>query len=199
MPKRYLILPLLLLFVNPLSAEEFKDDFSDAHLKNRQALRGDWEFSDNVASCKADPELYKKFNNHGPILRWPVEMTDGKVEFEFQTVDVQRLVITFNDKGHVFRISLKDDDNSSIFGWIGQSSKENKPKRIAKDGVPSMKDLNGKLWAVFRMEVKGDQAKLRIGNYSAELKHPSIARKKGEFTISFASGEFRVRDLKITH
>ena len=188
------------VFFEPTTwADEFVDDFSASNRKDRQALRGEWKFADNVASCTADPVLYKKFKNHGPILRWPVEMTDGTVEFEFRAIDVQRLVFTFNEKGHVFRTTLRDDGNSAIFGWIGQSSKENKPKNISRDGVPSMKDLNGKLWAVFKMTIQGDEAEILIGNYHAKLQHPSIARKKGEVTISFASGKFLIRDFKITH
>lgn len=187
------------LLLGSAVAGELVDDFSNPKMENRRALRGEWQFQDNVASCVADPELYKKFNNHGPILRWPVEMTDGTVQFEFRAVDVQRMVITFNETGHVLRASLNEPGRSSIFGWIGQSSKENKPKVIAKDGVPSMNDLNGKLWAVFRMTIQGDTADVRIGNYTATLKHPSIAREKGEFTISFASGKLMVRDMKITY
>lgn len=174
------------------------DDFSAPKFDARKALRGDWKFENKEASCVADPELYKKFNNHGPILRWPVKMSDGGVEFEFRCVDVQRLVFTLNEKGHVFRMTFRDDGNSSIFGWIGQSSKENKPKVIAKKNVPSMQELNGKLWAVFRLKIKGDTAKVRVGKYAATLKHPSIAREKSEVTISFASGRMHVRDFKVT-
>ena len=189
---------LLFWAVDSVHAQALTDDFSDPNSKSRSALRGEWEFKSNVASCIADPELYKKFNNHGPILRWPVKMTDGTVSFEFQAFEVQRLVLTFNDEGHVFRASFRDDGRSSIFGWIGQSSKENKPKTIRKDGVPSIKTLNGKLWAVCEIKIEGDSAHFRMGDYTADLKHPSIARKKGEFTISFASGRFSIRNFRVT-
>ncbi|MDE0769796.1 MAG: hypothetical protein OSB19_15570 [Opitutaceae bacterium] len=72
----------------------FRDDFSDPKLEIRQALRGEWIFEDKVASCVSDPELYLEFKNHGPILRWPCEINDGTVEFEFKPQDCQRVVDT---------------------------------------------------------------------------------------------------------
>ncbi|TWU06357.1 hypothetical protein [Stieleria varia] len=199
MTKLLLILTLCLMTIPTAPAEELRDDFSDPKMKGRAALRGDWKFENNSASCVADPELYKKYDNHGPILRWPVEMTDGTVEFEFQCSDVERLVLTFNKEGHVLRMGFNAPGKSSIFGWIGQSSKENKPKTIVKEGVPSMQDLNGRLWSVCKIAIKGDEADVMIGNYKTKIKHPSIAREKGEFTISFASGKFAVRDFRVTY
>ena len=186
-----LILPALLC-----EAKGFKDNFSDPKLEIRQALRGEWIFEDNVASCVSDPELYKEFANHGPILRWPVEMTDGTVEFEFKPQGCQRLVITLNGDGHIFRISLNDEQRTSIFGWIGKSSKENKSQTIAKKGVPTIASLEGK-WTKLKLVIKGDKADIQIGDYSASLQHGSLARDKGEFTISFASGECAVRKVSV--
>jgi hypothetical protein len=172
------------------------DNFSDPKLESRQALRGDWKFKNNIASCVSDPKLYKEFKNHGPILRWPCAFTDGTVEFEFQPKGCQRIVITLNEDGHVFRISLNDKDRTRIFGWIGQSSKENKAKTIAKDGVPTAADIDGK-WVKVKLVIKGERGELRLGDYSAKLNHPSLARKKGEFTISFASGACSVRKVSV--
>lgn len=174
----------------------FKDDFSDPNLEIRQALRGEWKYEDGVASCVSDPELYKEYKNHGPILRWPCEITDGKLEFEFKPEGCQRVVVTFNDEGHVFRMSFRDDDKTSIFGWIGRSSKENKSKLIAKEGVPWITELDGK-WVNVKLEMEGDAGKIRIGDYKASLRHPSIARTKGEFTFSFAMGKCSIRNVKV--
>lgn len=195
--RRLLPLFVALASVSLAQAGGFRDDFSDPKLKIRQALRGDWKFKDNTASCVSDPELYKKFANHGPILRWPATFTDGTVEFEFQPRGCQRIVITLNEDGHVFRISLSDEQRTQIFGWIGKSSKENKPKTIAKKGVPTSASLDGK-WVKVKLAIKGNQGDITIGDYSAKLKHGSLARKKGEFTISFASGECAVRNVSVT-
>lgn len=174
-----------------------RDDFSSAKHALRQALRGDWKFANNAAHCVSDPEDYKKYKNHGPILRWPCKFTDGTVEFEFKPKDCQRIVITLNEEGHVFRISLNDEQRTRIFGWVGRSSKTNKPKTIAKEGVPTAAALNGK-WVKGRLAFQGDVAQVKIGDYSARLRHPSIGRRKGEFTISFALGECAFRKVWVT-
>jgi hypothetical protein len=192
-----LLLPVVLLTLGLSTsltlAKGFKDDFSDPKLEIRQALRGEWIYKDGVADCVSDPELYKEFANHGPILRWPSEFTDGSVELEFKPQGCQRVVITLNEEGHVFRVSLTE--KSSIFGWIGLSSKENKAQSIVKEGAPTLASLENK-WTKFKLVTKGDTGQIQIGDYTATLHHGSIGRKKGEFTISFASGECAVRNVK---
>jgi hypothetical protein len=175
----------------------FHDDFSNPSLESRQALRGEWTFMDGAARCKADPKLYKKFNNHGPILRWSSEFTDGTLEFEFQPKNCQRVIITLNEKGHVFRMLFHDARRTRFFGWIGQSSKTNKPKIIVEEGVPTINDLNGK-WVKSKIVFHGNTANITYGDYKVTLKHEAIGRKKGEFTISFASGELAVRNVRLT-
>lgn len=186
-----LLLPLVSL------AGGFEDNFASAKHPTRQALRGEWKYSNNTVSCVSDPELYKKFKNHGPILRWPAKFTDGTVEFELKAEGCSRLVITLNEDGHVFRISLNDEKRTRIFGWIGKSSKTNKPKTIASEGVPTAKSIDGK-WMKGKMVFKGDHCQMTLGDYSAKLNHPSIGRRKGEFTISFASGKCSIRKVRAT-
>lgn len=191
------LMSLPLVFASAAFAGGFEDDFSDAANESRAALRGDWTFNDGVARCVSDPELYKKFANHGPILRWPAEFTDGTLEFEFKPKNCDRIVITLNEKGHVFRMLFHEPDRSRFFGWIGQSSKTNKPKLIAKEGVPSVTDLDGK-WVKAKIIFDGNRADVTYGEYHETLTHESIGRKKGEFTISFASGELAVRDVSLS-
>jgi len=192
-------LPFLFLLLIPTAithAAVLIDEFSGSKHDSRQALRGEWIFQDGVASCLSDPELYKEFKNHGPILRWPAKFTNGTVEFEFKPKDCQRVVITLNEEGHVFRMSLREPERTSIFGWIGRSSKENKSKQIAKEGVPSLNQLDGK-WTQVKMRFKGNQATIQIGDYEEVLTHDSIGRKKGEFTFSFAFGSCSVRNVRV--
>lgn len=184
------------LFASLAHGGGFHDDFSNPKLESRQALRGAWKFENGTAQCVADPELYKKFKNHGPILRWPAEFTDGTLEFEFQPTDCERVIITLNEKGHVFRMLFHEPARTQFFGWIGQSSKTNKPKVIAKEGIPSVKDLSGK-WVKSKIVFRGNTAEVTYGDYKATLKHQSIGRKKGEFTISFASGSIAVRNVHL--
>lgn len=186
----------LLFSVASLQAGGFTDNFSKPEFEIRQALRGEWIYEDGVASCVSDPVLYKEFANHGPILRWPATFTDGTVEFELKPSGCQRVVITLNEDGHVFRISLREPEGTSIFGWIGKSSKENKSQTIAKEGVPPLASLDNQ-WTQVKLVTKGNTGHIQIGDYKATLKHGSIGRKKGEFTISFASGECAIRNVQV--
>ncbi|QGJ70177.1 Hypothetical protein PBC10988_18710 [Planctomycetales bacterium 10988] len=181
-------------------ANHLYDDFSKADFPERQALRGEWTYENNEAHCVSDPELYKKFKNHGPILRYDSEFSDGTIEFEFQPKDVERMIFTLNsaDAGHVFRMRLADGktrQGSRIYGWAGPS-KDNDPEMIAVQGVPTLDTMNGK-WVRVKIVIEGDRATVTIGDYSEELKHASIGREKGEVTISFASGELGVRGVHI--
>ena len=193
---RLLAALLISMLTSLVQGGGFNDDFSDPKLEIQQAFRGDWIFEDKVASCVSDPELYIEFLNHGPILRWPCEITDGSLEFEFKPKGCERVVITYNGDGHIVRISLKDDGGSSVFGWIGKSSKENKSQSIAKKGVPSLASIDGQ-WIKVKLAIKGDSGRIRIGDYSASIQHGSLAREKGEFTFSFASGECAVRNVSV--
>jgi len=47
------------------------------------------------------------------------------------------------------------------------------------------------------MVFKGDHCQMTLGDYTAKLKHPSIGRKKGEFTISFSSGKCSIRKVQV--
>ena len=194
--RRLPVFVFLLLPILSSEADILKDSLSSPTHEARQALRGDWIFQNGVASCVSDPVLYKEFKNHGPILRWPTEFTDGTVEFEFKPEDCQRIVITLNEDGHVFRMSLREPENTRIFGWIGRSSKENKAKEIAREGVPPLKSINGK-WTKVKMTFNGNRAQIQIGDYKADLKHGSIGRKKGEFTFSFAFGFCAIRGVSV--
>jgi len=196
--QNYLALSLFVFsLTSSLSAQDFKDDFSDPELKIRQALRGEWTYQNGVAHCVADAELYKKFKNHGPILRWPAEFTDGTVEFEFQPEKCDRVVVTLNEKGHVFRMLFHEPERSRFFGWVGQSSKTNKAKSLMTEGIPSAKDLSGK-WTKAKLIFKGNTAQISYGEFKTTIQHESVGRKKGEFTISFAGGELKVRNVQLS-
>lgn len=194
--KRYIATILTLFATANLSgAGGFADNFSDPKLESRQALRGEWKYENNMASCVADPELYKKFKNHGPILRWPLEFSDATIGFEFQPRGCDRLVFTLNDDGHVFRMAIADEKRTRIFGWA-KPSKESAPETLAKEGVPQLADIGGR-WTKVTISIRGEEAEVSIGDaYNTKLKHSSIARKKSEITLGFASGELAVRNVR---
>ena len=172
------------------------DEFSSSDHPTRQALRGEWVYQDGVAFCESDPELYKEFKNHGPILRWPCELTDGAMEFEVKSEGCQRLVITFNGDGHIFRITMRDDEGSRVIGWVGKSSKENKGDLLTQIPPPKITAIDGQ-WIKVSLEMTEGGGRLQLGDYTADLDHESLARLKQEFTISFAAGSCTVRGVSV--
>ena len=55
---------------------DIKDSLSTEKFENRTAERGDWSFQEGIASVVSDPELYKKYTNHGPILKWETNLVN---------------------------------------------------------------------------------------------------------------------------
>lgn len=194
-----------LLLANSLFAGEFIDDFSKKELEGRLLQRGDWKLENNQIVCKSDPELYKKYKNHGPIIKWQSAFKDIDVEFEMKAVDCTRVVLTLNGKGHIFRVTLaehlKQDKKKKIYvtnriiAWAEQSSKENKGETIQPKGLPTIKDVNG-TWIKFRLSVKGDTCDLQIGDFKTQVKHAALKRDKNLVQLTFAMGELSLRNYK---
>lgn len=197
--RRITVISLLYFCIAPWLAAGVvgvKDDFASAEHPTRQALRGEWTYAANTATCVSDPVLYKEFKNHGPILRWPCELVDGTLEFEMKTMGCQRMVITFNGDGHVFRITMRDDEKSQIIGWASRSSKENKGENLAAIPLPKVTDIDGR-WVKVKLVMAGGKGALSIGDYAIDLDHESLSRLKQEFTISFASGSCALRGVRV--
>ena len=189
------------------SAQEFVDDFSNSKLEERQAERGAWQYENGIASCVADPELYKKFRNHGPILKWPREFSDATIEFEFKAIDCQRVVFTLNGEGHIFRVTLADERPDApagaskvptrLIAWDSKSSKQNKGDTIKPKGMPDLSMINQK-WVPLKIVVRGNHAVLTIGNFQSEIDHAALARGKNMVMLTFAHGELAVRNFRMT-
>jgi hypothetical protein len=188
-------------------AAPINDDFSDPKLEGRAAQRGDWKFSDKTASCIADEALYKKYANHGPIIRWASEFVDGTIEFEMKSTKGQRVIFTLNGDGHVFRVLLCNDADSvskgapkvasRILAWAEKSSKKNQGDTFKPEGLPSLAAVDDK-WVKVSLSVNKGKANLAIGDFKTEIEHASLARDKNSITLSFAFGEFAVRSFKFT-
>jgi len=188
------------------TADEMADNFATAELAGRIAERGDWKFAENTATCVADPELYKKYNNHGPIIKWEHDLKEGVVEMEFKATGCQRVVFTLNGEGHIFRVILMEDTKatakrpsapaSRILAWAEKSSKENKGDSFKPDGLPALTTMDGK-WVKVKLTVKGEQANLSIGDFKTEIKHAALAREKNLVMLSFAEGEIAVRNFRV--
>jgi hypothetical protein len=192
-------LVILFSLILPLSAAPIKDSFADGSL--HEATRGKWTYAEKVASCTSDPELYKKFKNHGPIIRWSSEFVDGSTSFDFKPTDCQRLVFTFNGDGHIFRVILMDAQKtgrkvtSRILAWAEKSSKTNKGTTINPEGLPNLPALDKK-WTKLSIVVNDGSADLTLGDFKTTLKHPALKRAKNSITLSFASGKIDMRNFK---
>ena len=196
-----------LLIGNAASGEEFLDDFRDAKLQGRLAERGAWQFGDGVASCVCDPDLYKQFKNHGPILKWPRKFSDAKISFQMKAEDCGRVVFTLNGDGHVFRVTLADEREDApagqskvptrVIAWATKSSKQNKGDTIKPPGMPDLARVNGK-WVPVQLAVVGKRALLTIGDFQTEIDHAALAREKSMVMLTFAHGKLSVRDFRMS-
>jgi len=193
--------------VGSASAQQLHDDFSANQLDGRVAERGEWKFENNVATCASDPELYEKFKNHGPILKWSREFTDGEIELEFKPTQCHRAVFTLNGDGHVFRLiqanpavikkAAARKTQTRIIGWATKSSKENKGDTFSPDGLPDLEQLDGQ-WVKLKLVVRSGKAKLAINDFDTTIDHASLARPKNMIMLTFAHGEMSVRNFKFT-
>lgn len=206
--KTILSVATTLLFVTSfVAAEEFVDDFAGAEKAGRQAERGEWQFQNGIASCVADPDLYKQFKNHGPILKWTREFNDTSIEFELKATNCQRVVFTLNGDGHIFRVTLADETPEApagtskvptrIIAWASTSSKENQGETINPEGMADLPAINGE-WVRMKLDVKGKRGMLTIGAFQTELKHAALGRDKNMVMLTFAHGEIAVRNFRMT-
>ena len=197
----------LLISTPILADDEFVDDFRSPKLEGRLAERGEWQFQNGIASCVADPDLYKKFKNHGPILKWPRKFNDATIEFEMKAKDCQRVVFTLNGDGHIFRATLADERPDApagqsrvptrLIAWATKSSKQNKGDTIKPKQMPDLPAVNEQ-WVRVRLKVEGKHATLSIGEFQTEINHAAIARDKNMVMLTFAHGELSVRNFRMT-
>lgn len=169
-----------------------KDDFSQAEKEGRRAMRGAWSYADGVATCTQDDELYKKFKDHGPIIFYDLDYTDGKVSFQFKAQDCKTVVFTCNNKdGHIFRF---------VSSATGTSVRAFPPKGDVKSiQIAKGPALTQGTWVPVTVELRGSKAIVQIG--SAEpmtVEHPSFAVAKSNLSIGFSFGTLSVRDVLVS-
>jgi hypothetical protein len=202
--RRIVWVSVAMLTAVPGFSKDIIDTFTTEKFETRAAERGDWSFEDGIASVVSDPALYEKYSNHGPILKWSVDCSQGTTVFGMKPSGCQRVVFTLNGDGHVFRISLinpekamspwQEKSKSRMIAWAEKSSKTNKGDSLQPRGFPSLGALDDK-WTQVSVDIDGDTALVRIGEFQTEIKHEAMQREKTEITISFASGSLQVRDF----
>ena len=192
--KRFL---LLLAFSSVLAADAplLRDDFSSAKLDQRRAMRGDWKFADQTATCTQDDELYKKNKDHGPILFYDLAYSDAAIRFAVKPdANTKSIVFTANGaESHLFRL---------VFSQAGMAvrafptdSKDHKSVALANETAVKLKTGE---WNEVSVELRGGKATVKVGDFTRTYEHASIGLAKVNLSIGFSFGTLSVKDLVVT-
>ena len=169
------------------------DPFDNLNHPTRRAMRGNWKLADGGGLvCAHDEELFKKHNDHGPILFYDLDHRDAVVTFSFKATDPQAVTFTTNaDEGHVFRFVINPDRYNA--------------RAFPPDGAKkSLSAGNGKLpgntsgeWMKVSISYLSEQVVVRVGNeFEKTFRHPSYSRAKKNISISFHEGTFAIKNLE---
>ncbi len=185
---------LTILFSTAVLADEkpfFKDDFSNTDLKQRRASRGDWKYVNGVATCTQDDALFKKFQDHGPIIFYDLPTTDSTINFSFKPEGVKSVVFTANgEKGHVFRFVLSNDVMSVRAFPPGDA----KSIAIGQEKFP----LRSGEWVAVEVKLQGNKATVKLGDaFEKSYEHASLSRPKANLSVGFSYGTLSVKDFSV--
>ncbi len=187
-----LFLPLFSL--PALAGTVLVDAFTDAQTpKERRALRGDWVIAGGTAKVTQDDELYKKYNDHGPILFYDLDFKDAVIEFAFQPEAAKAVVFTVNGaKGHVFRtVTSERGTDLRAFPPGGET------KSISLRRLHDAPLAQGE-WTRMKIELRGSQATIRIGDQPpVTVEHASLDRAKVNTSVGFSFGTLTVKDFSL--
>lgn len=192
--KRFL---LLLAFSSVLAADAplLRDDFSSAKLDQRRAMRGEWKFADQTATCTQDDELYKKNKDHGPILFYDLAYSDAAIRFAVKPdANTKSIVFTANGaESHLYRL---------VFSHAGMAvrafptdSKDHKSVALANETAVKLKTGE---WNEVSVELRGGKATVKVGDFTRTYEHASIGLAKVNLSIGFSFGTLSVKDLVVT-
>lgn len=194
--KHLRLLPALLLAtaLQATSPTLLQDDFSDPHLKARRAMRGDWKFANGTATCTQDDLLYKKFQDHGPIIFYDLAHTDATVRFSFKAEGAKTFVFTANGaQGHVFRFVMTATGTS--IRAFPTDKPDVKSIALATEKVP----LKSGEWTAVEVKLAGTKATVKIGGTPAKTyEHASLAQAKVNLSVGFSFGTVSVKEFIVT-
>ncbi|MCA9136862.1 MAG: hypothetical protein KDB00_08885 [Planctomycetales bacterium] len=194
----FLLTTIFNVAVNAADATELlRDDFSSLQHPTRKAQRGDWKIADGMASVKQDDELYRKYQNHGPIMVYEIPHVDAKAVVEFKPQGCKTVVFTMDaaEGGHAFRVILRSESlgQPSMVLTYAEKPADDKAKPIVLDrDVPKLKEGQ---WHRIEVSVKGQHATVKIGDQSFEVQHARIAQQKGIVKLGFSFGELAIRNF----
>lgn len=170
-----------------------EDDFSKQSLPARRASRGEWAFKDNTATCTQDDALYKKHQNHGPIIFYDLGYQDATIRMSYKAEAAKSVVFTCNnDKGHVFRF-VASEKGTSIRAFPADNP-DHTSVELARGPALKLGE-----WTDIEVAITGSKVSLKIGkNFAQTVEHPGIAAAKTNLSIGFAFGTLSVKGVRVT-
>ncbi len=174
--------------------EVFKDPFTtDAKVKERRALRGDWIIADGVASCTQDDDLYKKYKDHGPIIFYDHATGDCTVRFRFKPEGCKTFVFTMNaESGHIFRF-VTSERGTSIRAFPPEGDKKSIEAGRGKDWV-----LKEGEWTAVEVVVKGEKVTVKMGEHEPIIsEHSTFSKGRSNLSVGFAFGTCSVMGFEV--
>lgn len=170
----------------------FQDDFQNQTLASRRALRGDWKIADGLAKCNQDDELYKKHQNHGPIIFYDVAHTDANISFKYKATGCKTVVFTANgEKGHVFRFVLSERGTN-----VRAFPPDSEVKSIAL--LVDAERVLASDWVNVTVKLVGQKATVQLGDHEPlHVEHPSLAQPKTNLSVGFSFGTLAVSEFVI--
>lgn len=182
-----------LLTVASAFGADFKvtDTFDDAKLRERAAVRGEFEFNDGVMKVEHNPDLYKKYKDHGPMVVYAGQFKDADVHLRFrlgQTTKADspaRGAFTFDGaSGHVMRVFTLTNAKGRIIAW---KEGDTTPVTLTKE-LPKLK---AGVWYDLKVSSQGNKATVELAGETISVEHEAIARPKtnAKYSTAFATME----------
>lgn len=184
---------LSLTFLSPLYAEVIiDDDYSSEKLDSRQVARGDWKVKDNSISAPFDEALYKKYNDHGPMVRYSFDSTsDLTIEMEVMMSGISKLCFQVdNAEGHLLKAIVNGTGKGSVRGFKGKESE------VLGKITGSVKE---NVWVPVKLSFSGNKLTFSInGSKPQVFEHPAFQKGKSKFVYKFVKGHLSARKLQVS-
>lgn len=165
------------------------EDFSTSVAKSWRVAKGEWKIVDGAwqgAELPAD--------KHGAVARYPLEFTDGVIEFDFRLDGAKGISLSLNDaKGHVARLSI----NPAGFQLTKDDHDHEGPDRRVVLEKKTISFAPGS-WHHVRVEFAGPRMTARIDDVEAGGEHEQIAVKKVNFGFTVAGQSASFKNLRVT-
>lgn len=186
------VVSLLACTLKAEDAPLLKDDFTVAKFGQRHAARGEWKIAGGTATCTQEDELYKKNKDHGPIIFYEVGYSDATIRFSYKAdAAVKSFVFTCNGEGgHVFRFVTTPTGT----GFRAFPPSENDHAVIVLGQEKSLPLKPGE-WVPVVVSLRGNKAKVKIGDFEKTFENAQITRAKVNFSVGFSYGTLSIKDV----